>query len=66
MHRARVGAPDPCTIARRMLERPSVTMITEMIGSPISGRSTARSRASPSKVENAKVSSSAGTTGTFA
>ena len=53
-------------MARRMLESPSVTMMTEMIGSPMSGRSTTLSRASPSSVAKAKVKSSAGITGTFA
>jgi len=40
-------------------------MITEMIGSPISGRSTTRSSARPRRVAKRKVRRSAGKTGTL-
>ncbi len=63
----RVSVPQiPCTMARSTLERPSVTMITEMIGSPISGRSTSRSSTMPRIAEKPKVSSSAAKVGACA
>ncbi len=63
----RVSVPQiPCTMARSTLERPRVTMITEMIGSPMSGRSTRRSSTRPRMAENAKVSSSAAPIGACA
>ena len=54
----------PKTMARRMLERPSVTMMTEMIGSPIIGRRTSRSMARPSSTEKTTVRASAQGSGT--
>ena len=49
----------PSTIARSTLERPSVTMITEMIGSPIIGRRISRSIARPRMIEKTIVSATA-------
>ena len=40
---------------RITLATPKVTMITEMIGSPMSGRSTPRSITRPSRMATAKV-----------
>ena len=45
------------------MESPIVTMITEMIGSPISGRSTTICRSTPKIIMNTKVSSIAQTKG---
>ena len=63
--KGRVSVPQmPCTIALSTLESPSVTMITEMIGSPMSGRRTTRSSAIPSPMEKARVSKKAAANGT--
>jgi len=41
---------------RTTLAKPKVTMITAMIGSPMSGRSTPRSMTSPSRIATTSVS----------
>jgi hypothetical protein len=45
-----------CTTALRIAESPSVTMISEITGSPIMGRSTSRSVRIPSAAEKTRVS----------
>jgi len=45
-----------CTTERSTVDRPMVTMITLMIGSPMSGRRTTRSMARPSSTEKPSVS----------
>ena len=47
------------TMARSRLLRPMVTMMTEMMGSPMSGRSTRRSTTTPRAMETSRVSTSA-------
>ena len=50
---------------RTTLAKPKVTMMTEMIGSPMSGRSTPRSMTSPSRIATTSVSGSATARGSF-
>src|SRR5260370_814111 len=47
------------TMPRNMLDRPSVTMITAMIGSPIIGRNTMRSISKPSNAATISASTKA-------
>ncbi len=55
----------PCTTAFSTEASPRVSMITEMTGSPIIGRSSTRSIRMPSTAENTRVSTKAAQNGTW-